>query len=48
MKGKSDVGDNPAPVKAPKRVVSKYKSEYITFGFIMAGSDAERKAEYVE
>ena len=42
------MGDNPAPVKAPKRVVRKYDPEYIKFGFIMAGSDAAPKGQCVE
>lgn len=35
------MGDNCAPVKAQKCVVRKYDFEYIKFGFIMAGGDAE-------
>ena len=42
------MGDNPAPVKAPKCVVRKYDPHYIQFGFIMAVSDAELKAQCVE
>ena len=42
------VGYNPAPVKAPKRVLRKYDTEYIKFGFIIAGSHAELKAQCVE
>lgn len=42
------VGDNCAPVKAAKHVVIKYDPEYIKFGFIRAGCDAELKAKCVE
>lgn len=35
-------------VKAPKCVVRKYDPEYINFGFITAGSDAEPKAQHFE
>lgn len=41
----SDVGDNAAPVKAPKCVVRKYDPYCTTFGFIVADSDAELKAQ---
>ena len=40
--------DNSMPVNTPKRVVRKYNPEYIKFGFKMAGSDAELKAQCVE
>lgn len=40
--------NNPAPVKAPKRLVRKHDPEYIQSGFIMAGSDAVLKAQFVE
>ena len=43
---KSDLGDNAATVKDPEHEVRKYYHEYIKFGFIMAGSDAEPKAVY--
>lgn len=36
------------PVKAAKHVVIKYDPEYIKFGFISAGSNAELKAQCVE
>lgn len=42
------MGFNPEPVKAPKCMVRKYDPEYIEFGFIMAGSDAEPKAHFAE
>lgn len=48
FEGKINVGDNPAWVKAPKCVVSKYDPEYFKFGFIMACGVAEIKAHYVE
>lgn len=32
-------------VKAPKHVVRKYDPDHNEFGFIMAGSDAELKAQ---
>lgn len=48
LKRKSDVGDNHTRVKAPKRVVRKHDPEYEKCGFLMAGSDAEPKAQCVE
>lgn len=48
FKRESDVGDNCAPVKAPKCVVRKYNPEYIKVGFIMEGGDAELKAQCVQ
>lgn len=33
-------GGNPAPVKAPKRVVREYDPEHNTFAFIITGGDA--------
>lgn len=36
------------PVKARKHVVRKYDTECIKFRFIMAGSDAEPKAQGAE
>lgn len=42
-KWKSDVGDNPELVKAPECVVRNYEHDYVQFGFIMIGNDAELK-----
>lgn len=38
-------GSEPSAVKTPKHLARKYDAEYIKFGFIIAGSDAEPKAQ---
>lgn len=48
LKQGGDVGNSPALVKALGRVVRKHDPKHIKFGFIMAFSDAELKAQCVE
>lgn len=41
----SDLGDNPAPVKAPKHALTQDDPEFFKFVSIIAGSDAELIAQ---
>lgn len=48
LKGQTDVGDNPAPVNAPKHVVRKYSTEYFKFGITMAAVSRELNIRRVD
>lgn len=41
-------GEDPAPVTAPNCVVKKNDPENIILGFVLAGSEAELKAQCTE